>query len=62
VPSSVQRIHLDRVVYKPLRNRSLPVEVMLGWRRSNTSPLIRTFVDTAKDVIAASGTGSTKKG
>jgi DNA-binding transcriptional LysR family regulator len=61
VPSSVQRIHLDRVVYKPLRNRSLPVDVMLGWRRSNTSPLIRAFVETAKDVIAASGTGSTEK-
>lgn len=55
VPSSVQRIHLDHVVYKPLRSRSLPVEVMLGWRTTNTSPLIGAFVETAKEVIAASG-------
>lgn len=55
VPSSVQRIHLDHVVYKPLRSRSLPVEVMLGWRRTNTSPLIGAFVETAKEAIAASG-------
>lgn len=55
VPSSVQRIHLDHVVYKPLRSRSLPVEVMLGWRRTNTSSLIGAFVETAKEAIAASG-------
>lgn len=55
VPSSVQRIHLDHVVYKPLRSRSLPVEVMLGWRTTNTSPLIGAFVETAKEAIAASG-------
>ncbi|WP_164133123.1 LysR substrate-binding domain-containing protein [Stenotrophomonas maltophilia] len=55
VPSSVQRIHLDHVVYKPLRSRSLPAEVMLGWRTTNTSPLIGAFVETAKEVIAASG-------
>ena len=55
VPSSVQRIHLDHVVYKPLRSRSLPVEVMLGWRRTNTSPLIGAFVETAKEAITASG-------
>jgi len=61
VPSSVQRIHLDHVVYKPQRSRSLPVEVMLGWRSRNTSPLIRAFVETAKDVIAASGTGNTNE-
>lgn len=55
VPSSVQRIHLDHLVYKPLRSRSLPVEVMLGWRRTNSSPLIGAFVETAKEAIAASG-------
>lgn len=58
VPSSVQRIHVDDVVYRPLRSRSLPIEVMLGWRHTRTSPLIRAFVDTAKDVIAASAGGS----
>lgn len=61
VPSSVQRIHLDHVVYKRLRSKSLPVEVMLGWRSRNTSPLIRTFAETAKDVIAALATGNTNK-
>lgn len=51
VPSSVRSIQLDHVVYKTLGSRSAPIEVMLGWRLTDTSPLISAFVQTAKAVV-----------
>lgn len=51
VPSSVQRIRLDHVVYRPIRGRTPEIETMLGWKQSNPSPLLTAFVETARSVV-----------
>jgi|LNAP01.1.fsa_nt_gb DNA-binding transcriptional LysR family regulator len=53
VPSSVQRIHLEHLTYRPIQGQTSLVKVMLGWRSSNTSPLLQSFIDTAKEVMTA---------
>ena len=55
VPSSVQRVHLEHLTYRPIQGQTPPVEVMLGWRTSNTSPLLQSFIETAKEVMATYG-------
>lgn len=55
VPSSVQRVHLEYLTYRPIQGHTPPVEVMLGWRTSNTSPLLQSFIATAKEVMTTYG-------
>ena len=49
VPTSMQAMHLDTTVFKPLVNAPM-VEVAVIWNRENTNPCIRTFADTAVEV------------
>jgi DNA-binding transcriptional LysR family regulator len=53
VPASVQRVHFDHVAYRPLRDPGPKGEIMLGWNRRNPSPLLESFVETARSVVAA---------
>lgn len=49
VPTSMQAMHLDTTVFKPLVDAPL-VEVAVIWNKENTNPCIRTFADTAVEV------------
>lgn len=51
VPASVQQVHFDRVVYKPIQGKQLMYEVMLGWNQRNPTALMKAFVETAKSVL-----------
>lgn len=51
VPSSVQRLRFDNLVYKPLREKRLKSEVYLAWAHAHPSPLLLAFVDTAKRIL-----------
>lgn len=50
VPSSVQRVHFDNLVYVPLAARTHKIEVSLGWMQKNPSPLLLAFVEIAKTI------------
>ncbi|WDZ95334.1 LysR family transcriptional regulator [Herbaspirillum sp. WKF16] len=49
VPASMQAMHLESTVFKPLLNPPL-VEVAVIWNKENSNPCIRTFADTAVEV------------
>ncbi|TDY88061.1 UNVERIFIED_ORG: DNA-binding transcriptional LysR family regulator [Herbaspirillum seropedicae] len=49
VPTSMQAMHLDTTVFKPLIGAPT-VEVAVIWNRENTNPCIRTFAETAVEV------------
>lgn len=51
VPSSVQRIRFDNVVYKPLRGSRLQSEVYLAWTQRHPSALLNAFVDTSRHIV-----------
>lgn len=57
VPSSVQRIRFDDVVYKPLRGDTLQSEAYLAWTQLNPSVLLRAFVEISKEVIKGKFSG-----
>lgn len=53
VPDASARVHMDRVVYRPLHASRLPrPELHLCWRRENITPLIRNFMTSAREVAA----------
>lgn len=53
VPASVQCVHFDHVVYRPMRRRTQKFEVMLGHKRSALSAVAATFIETVHQVVRA---------
>lgn len=51
VPSSVQRLRFDNLVYKPLREKQLQSEAFLAWTHPSPSPLLMEFVESSKQVM-----------
>ncbi|MFL9926964.1 LysR family transcriptional regulator [Herbaspirillum lusitanum] len=49
VPASMQAMHLDTTVFKPLIKAPM-VEVAVIWNKENRNPCVRTFADTAVEV------------
>ena len=47
VPQSLQKIHIDGVIYRPLKN-SLFLETALAWRKDEHSLLVDNFLEMAK--------------
>jgi LysR family transcriptional regulator, benzoate and cis,cis-muconate-responsive activator of ben and cat genes len=45
VPSVARRLRIAGVQYRPLRERYAVMEFALAWRKDNTSPVVRAFVD-----------------
>lgn len=45
VPQSVSNLKRPGVDYKPLADKSAAVETGLAWRRDNTSPVLRAFLE-----------------
>lgn len=55
VPDASARVHMDRVVYRPLHAPRLPrPEVHLCWRRDGATPLVRNLLACARE-LALSG-------
>lgn len=52
VPESAQRTRLRGVEYRPLLEKSPPVETALAWRREDGSPVLAEFRRTARDFAA----------
>jgi DNA-binding transcriptional LysR family regulator len=50
VPASAQEVRLRGVEFRPLVEKTPPVGTALAWRRDDTSPVLRAFVDTARRV------------
>lgn len=51
VPSSVQRVRFDNVVYKPLRDKRLQSTAYLAWTQRNPSSLLQAFVEISKKIM-----------
>jgi DNA-binding transcriptional LysR family regulator len=51
VPSSVQRLRFDNLVYKPLLEKQLQSEAFLVWIHANPSPLLLAFVESSKQIM-----------
>jgi len=49
VPASLQRFRRRGVVYRPLRTRSLRIEMGLAWRRDDDSALVQQFRAVARE-------------
>jgi LysR family transcriptional regulator, benzoate and cis,cis-muconate-responsive activator of ben and cat genes len=53
VPSVARRLRITGVEYRPVRERYAAVEFALAWRRDNTSPVVRAFVDLVAEMKPA---------
>lgn len=50
VPASVQRLHFDNLVYRPLREQQLLSQTYLAWTRASPSSVLSAFVATARQI------------
>jgi DNA-binding transcriptional LysR family regulator len=50
VPASTQRIGLAGVVYRPLREKTPSSRTAVAWRRLDSSPVVKAFLDVARRV------------
>jgi DNA-binding transcriptional LysR family regulator len=55
VPAAVQRFRRRGVVYRPLRPRSLRIELGLAWRRDDDSALVQQFRRVARETACRAG-------
>ena len=55
VPASVQRVHMDNVVYRPLRERHAVSELLLAWTNPSPSAVLSEFVQLAREIAARPG-------
>jgi DNA-binding transcriptional LysR family regulator len=44
VPASVQALHREGVIYRPMRGEKTLVETVAVWRRADDAPLVRAFL------------------
>ncbi|CAN7764330.1 LysR substrate-binding domain-containing protein [Caballeronia sp. LjRoot31] len=50
VPASVQRVHMDNVVYRPLRERHAVSELLLAWTNPSPPAVLSAFVELAREI------------
>jgi DNA-binding transcriptional LysR family regulator len=55
VPASVQRVHMDNVVYRPLRERHAVSELLLAWTNPSPPAELTAFVELARDIAVRPG-------
>ena len=53
VPSIAKRLRIAGVDYLSLRERYAAMEFAMAWRKDNTSPVVRAFVDLVGQSISA---------
>ncbi len=49
VPAALERMRRTGVVYRPLAERGLPVEIGCAWRSGDDSPVVRAFLALARE-------------
>jgi DNA-binding transcriptional LysR family regulator len=52
VPASVQRVHMDNVVYRPLREQHAKSELFLAWKTPAPQAALNAFVQLAKEIAS----------
>src|SRR5690606_29079051 len=52
VPASVQRTHMDNVVYRPLREQHAISELYLAWKNTTSTTVLSRFVQMASEIAA----------
>jgi DNA-binding transcriptional LysR family regulator len=55
VPASVQHVHMDNVVYRPLRERQAVSELQLAWTNPSPPAVLSAFVELAREIAARPG-------
>jgi DNA-binding transcriptional LysR family regulator len=55
VPASVQRVHMDNVVYRPLRERHAVSELLLAWTNPSPPAVLTAFVELARTITERPG-------
>lgn len=59
VPSSMRRLRFDNVVFRPVQMSTiLTLELFMAWRRENTNPVLRSFLDVAREALAGNSAPS----
>ena len=53
VPQSMNQLHLDNVVYRPLVERAPNVDVLLAWQAGQPSALLKSFIDLSTRCVRA---------
>jgi len=51
VPSSMQLLLQNEVVYRDIRNNSFRTVTALAWESENQSPIVHTFIDLVKESV-----------
>jgi len=54
VPQSMNQLHFDNVVYRPIVERAPNVDVLLAWQAGRPSPLVKAFIDISTQCVKAS--------
>ncbi len=63
VPQSMNQLHFDNVVYRPLVERAPNVDVLLAWQAGRPSELLKSFIEMSTQFVrvsAKSGAGSAR--
>ena len=61
VPASLKHMRRTGVVYRPLKEKSPPVEIGLVWRSSDDSPAVQAFVVAARTLLSPAKRRATQK-
>jgi DNA-binding transcriptional LysR family regulator len=51
VPASTQHLRSTGLVYRELQTSTVHVEMAMAWRKDATSPVLRTFLHTVREII-----------
>jgi DNA-binding transcriptional LysR family regulator len=54
MPASVESFQRRGVVYRPLKRPAPSIELALAWREGERSALVQSFIELARETVAAS--------
>ena len=52
VPSSYQQVRRPGILYRPLPEQDMPLQIVVAWRRDSTLPVLRKFLDVVRESTA----------
>jgi DNA-binding transcriptional LysR family regulator len=55
VPASAQRFHFDNVVFRPIRDNTVSVEMIMAWRPDQRIPAVTAVRQMAEAYFSAAG-------
>jgi DNA-binding transcriptional LysR family regulator len=51
VPSSIQNVQINGIIYRQLKNSTSTLKTALAWRNDENSPFVHSFITLAKEII-----------